>query len=348
LTPTTVLFELRANTQRMFIVLPVGMNYETKRLPVATFTLMGLNVLVYLISLTCQLSFGENSQDWIYQNLWLIPGTSSATAYLTSMFVHGGFFHLLGNMMFLFLFGCCAEDMIGRARFVIFYLVGGFVAEMVFIASTPDHFSSLMPMGGASGAISACMGMYLLLRAGAEIEFKYFSFFFMRANAGEFSLPAWVAITFWFLKDLFWMFLGMQSHRRGGGTAFGAHVGGFIGGLALVGVYRLVAQKKELAEEEAAEAEAELVEAPVAPTPQPAPTERKPIRLHTQPPWVAPVSAAPPTETPTIFLHEHGQQTGPFTLTAVQAMLRQAALSPDTVYWSEGMTDWQSVTDLAG
>jgi len=338
----------------MFIVLPVGMNYETKRLPIATFSLMGINVLVYLVSLICLFTIGEDSQDWIFEHLWLIPGTSSFTAYLTSMFVHAGFFHLLGNMIYLFLFGCCVEDMIGRARFVIFYLVCGFVAELVFIASTPDHFNSLMPVGGASGAISGCLGMYLLLRARAEIEFKYFSFLFFRPVAGEFSLAAWIVITFWFLKDLLFMWIDMQSHHRGGGTAFGEHVGGFLGGLALVGVYRLVAQKKELAEEEAAEAAAEFAAAPVLPeTARPATPERKPIRIRTQPAWATPAPAAPvatPTavETPTIFLHENGQQTGPFTLSAVQELLRQAAVSQDAYYWSEGMADWKSVTELAG
>ena len=326
----------------MIFVLPVGMNYETKRLPVATFSLMGLNVLVYLISLLCQSAMGPDSQDWIYEHLWLIPGTSSATAYLTSMFVHSGFFHLLGNMIFLFLFGCCAEDMIGRARFIIFYLVCGFVADMVFIASTPEHFNSLIPMGGASGAISGCMGMYLLLRAGAEIEFKYFYFFFIGgANGGEFSLPAWIAITFWFLKDLFWMIIGMQAHHRGGGTAFGAHVGGFLGGMALVGIYRLVAQKQEQAEEEAAE----LAEEPVTAAAPVTARVREPVRVRMR---TAPAPAAEPVETPTIFLHDNGQQTGPFTLNAVQELLRLNAISHDAVYWSEGMTDWQSVTELAG
>ena len=90
------------------------------------------------------------------------------------MFVHEGFFHLFGNMIFLFLFGSCVEDMIGRLRFTIFYVVGGLIAEFAYMAMSPAHFRSMVPMGGASGAISACMGMYLLLRADADIEFKYF------------------------------------------------------------------------------------------------------------------------------------------------------------------------------
>ena len=79
---------------------------------------------------------------------------------------------------------------------------------VVCLDKTPDHFMSIHPMGGASGAINACMGMYLLLRAGADIEFKYF-FWFFYMRAGEFEIPAWAAISFWFLKDLLWAVLGM-------------------------------------------------------------------------------------------------------------------------------------------
>src|SRR5262245_2972861 len=149
----------------MFIILPVGMNYRTGRMPVVTFTLIGLNVVVYLVGLVFTLSQGKDAAIWIYQHLWLIPAQSTLHTYLTSMFVHAGFFHLLGNMLYLFLFGCCVEDIIGRWRFTALYLLGGFAAELVYIAATPDHFSSEIRMGGASGAISACMGAYLPLRS---------------------------------------------------------------------------------------------------------------------------------------------------------------------------------------
>src|SRR5260370_542794 len=98
----------------MFIVLPVGMNYQTQRAPIVTFTLMSLNTLVYLISLGFASSKGSDATIWIHEHLWLIPEDSTWFTFLTSMFVHAGFFHLLGNMLYLFLFGCCVEDMIGR------------------------------------------------------------------------------------------------------------------------------------------------------------------------------------------------------------------------------------------
>jgi membrane associated rhomboid family serine protease len=247
--------------------------------------------------------------------------------YLTSMFVHAGFFHLLGNMIFLFLFGSCVEDIIGRLRFAIFYLMAGLVAEFVFIAMSPDHFMSTRPMGGASGAISGCMGMYLLLRANADIEFKYF-FWFFYIRAGEFEIPAWVAISFWFLKDLFWAVLGMTAKSSGGGVAFGAHVGGFLGGLALIAIYKWMVRPRE-----EAVAEPGLILNPAMVLAMTAP--RHPAVIVT-------------SEVPTIFLHDGTEQTGPFTLTQVQAMLQQGRISRETQYWSEGMVAWESVVELAG
>ena len=339
----------------MFAVLPIGMNYRTERLPIVTFSIIGLNTLVYLVSLVCALNTGGKSTWWVMQHLWLIPNQSFWWTYLTSMFVHAGFFHLAGNMIYLFLFGCCVEDLIGRVRFTVFYLVSGIIAALAFIAFSPEHFASGVSLGGASGAISACMGMYLLLRADADIEFKYFYWlFFIAFGSGEFELPAWIAISFWFLKDLFWMVLGMYFHHLGGGVAFGAHVGGLLAGLALVGIYKLVVRPVELV------------------TKTPEPVVARPIRIVTTEPRKtairyhvaestpppgntpkAPTAAAaapeiPPTEIPTIFLHMAGEQSGPFTLSQVLAMTKLGSVGQDALYWSEGLTEWQSVSDLSG
>src|ERR1017187_3789057 len=284
----------------MFIAIPVGMNYRTERLPIVTFSLIGVNTLIWLVSTICLVSTEGASQVWIFKHLWLIPSACTWYAPFTSMFVHEGFFHLFGNMIFLFLFGSCVEDMIGRLRFTIFYLVGGLIAEFAYIAMSPAHFSSPVPMGGASGAISACMGMYLLLRADADVEFKYFLWLYVYVRAGEFEIPAWVAITFWFAKDLLFAVMGMFSEKLGGGVAFGAHVGGLLGGLALVAAYQWL---ERLREEKSAPSG--LI---IDPTAVLAPA-RTPA---------APLPAT--SETPTIYLHDGQRQTGPFTLTAVQAM----------------------------
>jgi membrane associated rhomboid family serine protease len=309
----------------MFIAIPVGMNYRAERLPLVTFTLIGLNTLVYLVSLICHFRTDGDSDIWILHHLWLIPSACTWYACFTSMFVHAGLFHLLGNMIFLFLFGACVEDIIGRLRFAIFYLVGGLVAELVYIAMVPQHFQSTRPMGGASGAISACMGMYLLLRAGADIEFKYFLWlFFIIVRAGEFVVPAWVAISFWFANDLLWALVGMNS-KSGGGVAFGAHVGGFLGGLALVAIYHWV----ERARGTPAVDRSSII----------TPAELRAI--------ATPARETATSETPTIYLHDGTAQSGPFTLSQVQAMLQCGSISRETEYWSEGLDDWQNVAELS-
>ena len=314
----------------MFIAIPVGMNYRTERLPIVTFSLIGLNTLIWLVSTICQVSTDGESQIWIFRHLWLVPSACTWYAPFTSMFVHEGFLHLFGNMLFLFLFGACVEDMLGRLRFAVFYLVGGLLAEIVYLAMSPAHFSSPVPMGGASGAISACMGMYLLLRTDTDIEFKYFFWLYVYVRAGEFTLPAWVAITFWFAKDLVFAILGMLARNSGGGVAFGAHVGGLLGGLGLVAAYKWLARPREEAPAPARPRVRIDPSAMLAPARAPAP----------------PVPAA--SETPNIFLHDGQQQTGPFTLSAVQAMLQHGEISREASYWSEGMAGWESVVDLAG
>jgi membrane associated rhomboid family serine protease len=246
------------------------------------------------------------------------------------MFVHGGPLHLIGNMLFLFLFGACVEDLIGRLRFIVFYLVGGLLAEIIYIGMSPDHFQSTIPMGGASGAISACMGMYLLLRANADIEIKYFFWLYVYVRAGGFEVPAWVAIAFWFGGQLFnaalQLLLGHGSH---GGVAFGAHVGGFVGGLGLLAIYRKFSPPRE-----------EQVEVPTAGKPIIDTSEFLAGVRH-------PAPALSTSETPTIYLHDGYQQTGPYTLTAVQAMLNNGEINQDISYWSEGMSKWERVVDLA-
>jgi membrane associated rhomboid family serine protease len=313
----------------MFIAIPVGMNYRTERLPLVTFSLIGLNTLVYLVTLFFFFQTRGLSDLWILQHLWLIPAQSFWWTYLTSMFVHTGILHLAGNMIFLFLFGSCVEDLIGRACFVIFYLLGGLMAEVVYIAMLPEHFASAIPLGGASGAISACMGMYLLLRASAEIEFKYFFWFFV-IKAGEFEIPAWVAISFWFLKDLFWAVLGLTMGHGGGGVAFGAHVGGLLGGLGMISLYKWILHKREANESAGVPSHIIIDTTKILAV----------ANAHRQ-------AQAVTSEIPTFFIFDGQEQTGPFTLTQVQQKLAHGEISRDAQYWSDGMTEWQNVLELS-
>jgi membrane associated rhomboid family serine protease len=311
----------------MFIAVPVGMNYRTERWPVVTLSLIGVNTLVRLVTLIYSFNTDGASDLWVMQHLWLTPAEGVWFTYFTSMFVHAGFVHLAGNMIYLFLFGCCVEDMIGRWWYLLFYLVGGLVAELAFIASTPLHFASDVPLGGASGAISACMGMYLLLRANADIDFKYFYFIWLirvMAGSGEFSVPAWMAVGFWFLSDLFWMVLGivLGGGAAAGGTAFGAHVGGLLTGLGLIWIFLRFRKQQE-----AEETSTDIL----------SPAEIK---------AAARVNEVSPGEVPTIYLHENGAQSGPFTLAEVQERLTRNEVAAGTLYWCEGMAEWEGVEML--
>jgi membrane associated rhomboid family serine protease len=150
----------------------------------------------------------------------LPPGLSVAT----SMFLHGGVLHLLGNLVFLWIFGNNVEDATGHLRFLIFYLACGTAAAAVHIATHP---ASTVPMVGASGAISGVLGAYFLLHPQARIVTLVWLGFF----AQTVQIPAFMFLGFWFLvQSLSWVVGGGD----GGGVAFGAHVGGFIAGMLLL------------------------------------------------------------------------------------------------------------------
>ena len=215
--------------------MPVSVDYRTERWPVVTFTFIGSCTALYLIGVAIVLlnsGGGKAISDPLVQGLGLIPARGDVINWITHMFVHGGLFHLVGNMVFLFLFGSVVEDTMGRSRFVIFYLVGGLVAAAAhfFIEGTADRICLV----GASGAISACLGGFLFLYAKTQIEFKYFVWFFFYVRAGGFHVVSWVVISFWFLRDLVSLAHSMQNDSGGGGIAFGAHLGGMLAGFVIV------------------------------------------------------------------------------------------------------------------
>ena len=303
----------------MFFILPVGVDYRARRYPVVTFTLMGICILFYLIEVFFRLSGnGKSVDEWVFPYLWLIPSESHWWTYLTTMFVHEGFFHLAGNMVYLFLFGACVEDIIGRFRFTIFYLLGGLAASFAYIALTQDHFKSDIPLGGASGAISACIGGFLLLLLKTKIEFKWVFFFFFRIWSGEFMLPAWLVISFWFLEDFVMMILTMMANQVGGGTAFAAHVGGMLFGMGLMAIEKVRLRR---AGDDDFEEEPEI--------------EKKPVMRVV----VKPKSVSPPDEAPTILLFHNDTQSGPFTLSQIQHKFLIGEISMEALYWYEGMDD---------
>lgn len=152
---------------------------------------------------------------------WITP--------VSSMFLHGGWFHLLGNMWFLWLFGDNVEDAMGRARFVIFYLLCGLAAVAAQMASNPD---SAIPMVGASGAIGGVMGAYAVLYPKVDVHMLLVLGFYV----DRIIVPAWAMLGYWFLIQVV---SGLPAlSNEGGGVAFWAHIGGFVAGVVLIFPFR--------------------------------------------------------------------------------------------------------------
>jgi len=157
---------------------------------------------------------------------------------LTSMFMHGGWMHLIGNMWFLWVFGNNIEDSMGHVRYLVFYLLTGGLASAAHIALDPG---SAIPTVGASGAISGIMGAYMVLYPKVRVQTLLIIIIYIRVI----PLPAWVLLAYWFFLQV----VGGSAARggSGGGVAFWAHVGGFAAGVALVKLFekrKLVTAKR--------------------------------------------------------------------------------------------------------
>jgi len=152
------------------------------------------------------------------------------TAVVTSMFLHGSWAHLIGNMWFLWIFGNNVEDSMGHLRFLVFYLLAGAAAAAAHVVAAPE---SGIPMVGASGAISAIMGAYVLLYPTTRIRTLLVVILFITFV----DLPAWIFLGYWFLIQL--LSGSVQSVVGGGGVAFWAHVGGFVAGVLLIPFFRV-------------------------------------------------------------------------------------------------------------
>lgn len=153
-----------------------------------------------------------------------LEGTPRPLTILTSMFMHGGWFHLIGNLWFLFLFGNNIEDAMGHLRFLAFYLLTGLFAAGAQIAADP---SSIVPMVGASGAISGVMGAYILLYPRVRVVMLVIIIIFITTI----RVPAVIVLGYWFVLQLLG---GLFTPADGGGVAFFAHAGGFLAGMFLV------------------------------------------------------------------------------------------------------------------
>jgi membrane associated rhomboid family serine protease len=231
-------------------VFPYHDENQTKRTPVVTYLLVALNIAAFVLveGAGSPLALARAVCDF-----GLIPGELTGTLapgtrfpmgdglvcltdpgrqvshVLTSMFLHGSWLHVLGNMWFLWLFGNNIEDSMGRVRFLVFYLVCGVAAALLQVVLNPH---SVVPMVGASGAISGVMGAYLVLYPRVRVYTLLPIGFFITTVA----LPAWTMLLYWLGLQLLSGLFSVGS-AESGGVAFWAHVGGFAAGMVLVKLF---------------------------------------------------------------------------------------------------------------
>lgn len=228
-------------------MIPIRDLNQTRRTPIVTWSFIAANVMIFVGSL----SLGESGAEAVVMRFGVIPDVlvngdwteprtlggslGSWVTPVTSMFLHGGLLHLGSNMLFLHVFGDNVEDVLGRGRFVLFYLLCGLGAVLGQILVDP---SSMIPMIGASGAISGVLAGYVTLFPHARVVTLIPIFIFIHFV----ELPAAIFIVLWFLLQLVQGYLSLGMIAEGvGGVAWFAHIGGFLAGLVCI---RLLYQRR--------------------------------------------------------------------------------------------------------
>jgi len=218
-------------------MLPLRDDIPSYRKPVVTKGLIALNILVFLYQIAQGqyfnyfiVQFGAIPYEIIHFEE-LTPELASPIFFtpFSSMFMHGGLFHLGGNMLYLWIFGDNVEDKLGHFRFFIFYILSGLAATFTHILTSPN---SQIPMLGASGAVAGVLGAYFLRFPGSRISTLIFFGFFARLV----RVPALFVLGFWFILQLLYGLPSLGS--QGGGVAWFAHIGGFLAGMLLFKMMR--------------------------------------------------------------------------------------------------------------
>lgn len=204
---------------------PIRDHNPSEATPYVTYTLIALNIAVYLyglVFLTTDLAINR-----FYYDYAMIPARISMGenygSFITSLFMHAGFMHLAGNMLFLWIFGDNMEEEMGPLPFLAFYLLSGIGADLAQYASGP---MSQVATVGASGAIAGVMGGYLLMFPKAKVDIFLFLIIFFKI----FPVPSWIMLGLWFAMQLIG---GIGADPNGGGIAYWAHAGGFVVGFVL-------------------------------------------------------------------------------------------------------------------
>jgi membrane associated rhomboid family serine protease len=226
-------------------MIPLRDTIPSSSFPIVTAGLITANVLAFFY----ELSLGRELESFVMQygavpRRFFAPGASLFERFFplfVSMFLHGGWVHLVGNMLYLWIFGDNVEDRLGHGRFLVFYLLCGLAAALAQISLNPD---SRIPMVGASGAVAGVLGGYLLLFPHARVLALVPIVFFLQVV----EIPAFIFLVLWF----FMQFLSgaasiATTQETAGGVAWWAHIGGFVSGLALVYVFpkKRQAEKRE-------------------------------------------------------------------------------------------------------
>ena len=211
-------------------MIPLRDAIPTRRVPVVNYVLIAFNILVFIAMWLA----GASADNWVLE-FAMIPANARDGVSLgdigdifTSMFMHAGLAHLAGNMLYLWIFGDNVEDRLGPGAYLVFYLVGGVVASLTHVLLNP---TSEIPTVGASGAIAAVLGAYLVLYPYSRVQtFVPIGPYFMKLTV----LPAAVVLGLWFLLQLFETVLALGGPDVAG-VAFGAHAGGFVAGMVMAG-----------------------------------------------------------------------------------------------------------------
>lgn len=200
---------------------PIRDHNPSGKTPYVTYALIAANIAIFLFMLP--LYGNDRALMQFYWEWALIPAKEGWTGYFTSQFLHSGFMHIAGNMLFLWIFGDNMEEEFGHIPFLGFYLASGVAAGLAQTMADPN---STIPMVGASGAIAGVMGGYLLMFPKARVDVLVVIVVFFRI----FPIPAWIVLGIWFGIQLF---SGASTAAEGGGVAYWAHAGGFVAGLLM-------------------------------------------------------------------------------------------------------------------
>jgi len=218
-------------------MIPLKDDLRSSTRPFVTYLILAVNIAVFLY----ETSLGRNVNDFIFRfgaiprDLFHPAGPAIYLTLVSSMFIHAGFMHILGNMLFLWVFADNVEDRIGHVKFLLFYLACGIAGSLLHSLTSP---ASAVPMVGASGAISGVLGAYILFYPRARVMALIPLGIFMRMT----YLPSIVFLGFWFLYQLL---LGLLTvGAGGGGVAYFAHIGGFAAGILIALPFKFYKKKE--------------------------------------------------------------------------------------------------------